>query len=462
MQKKNYVQEILDIIHSGLPQAELAEKLSDYHENDLADALADLTAEERRKLYAILGVEQVAEIFSYLDDAEPYLKELPPEEAAQVVSHMDSDDAVDALDDLEEEDKEKIVHQMDKVDKDAADDVKLLLSYDEDEIGSCMTTNYICIRKDMTIRQAMSELVKQAGENDNISTLYVVDENEHFYGAIDLKDLIVARADDSLEKLIARSYPYVTDHEKINDCIDRIVDYAERSLPVLNESGKLLGIITSADVVELVDDQMGDDYAKLGGLTSEEDLNEGVFQSVKKRLPWLVALLFLGMLVSSVVGAFESVVAVLPIVICFQSMVLDMAGNVGTQSLAVTIRVLVDENLTTSKKLHLLFKEMRVGLVNGALLAVMALGFLGVYIHFFKAYAWGQAFLLSGCVGISLIVAMVISSLVGTVIPMLFHKIHIDPAVASGPLITTINDLVAVVVYYGLAMIVLIDMFHLG
>ena len=462
MQKKNYVQEILDIIHSGLPQAELAEKLSDYHENDLADALADLTAEERRKLYAILGVEQVAEIFSYLDDAEPYLKELPPEEAAQVVSHMDSDDAVDALDDLEEEDKEKIVHQMDKVDKDAADDVKLLLSYDEDEIGSCMTTNYIYIRKDMTIRQAMSELVKQAGENDNISTLYVVDENEHFYGAIDLKDLIVARADDSLEKLIARSYPYVTDHEKISDSIDRIVDYAERSLPVLNESGKLLGIITSADVVELVDDQMGDDYAKLGGLTSEEDLNEGVFQSVKKRLPWLVALLFLGMLVSSVVGAFESVVAVLPIVICFQSMVLDMAGNVGTQSLAVTIRVLVDENLTTSKKLHLLFKEMRVGLVNGALLAVMALGFLGVYIHFFKAYAWGQAFLLSGCVGISLIVAMVISSLVGTVIPMLFHKIHIDPAVASGPLITTINDLVAVVVYYGLAMIVLIEMFHLG
>ena len=443
MQKKNYVQEILDIIHSGLPQAELAEKLSDYHENDLADALADLTAEERRKLYAILGVEQVAEIFSYLDDAEPYLKELPPEEAAQVVSHMDSDDAVDALDDLEEEDKEKIVHQMDKVDKDAADDVKLLLSYDEDEIGSCMTTNYICIRKDMTIRQAMSELVKQAGENDNISTLYVVDENEHFYGAIDLKDLIVARADDSLEKLIARSYPYVTDHEKISDSIDRIVDYAERSLPVLNESGKLLGIITSADVVELVDDQMGDDYAKLGGLTSEEDLNEGVFQSVKKRLPWLVALLFLGMLVSSVVGAFESVVAVLPIVICFQSMVLDMAGNVGTQSLAVTIRVLVDENLTTSKKLHLLFKEMRVGLVNGALLAVMALGFLGVYIHFFKAYAWGQAFLLAGCVGISLIVAMVISSLVGTVIPMLFHKIHIDPAVASGPNKTPNKDNVA-------------------
>ena len=441
MQKKNYVQEILDIIHSGLPQAELAEKLSDYHENDLADALTALTPEERQKVYTALGVDTVAEIFSYLDDAEPYLKELDPERAARVISHMDSDDAVDALDDLEEDDKAKIVHQLDK---DAADDVKLLLSYHEDEIGSCMTTNYICIRRDMTIRQAMSELVKQAGENDNISTLYVVDENEHFYGAIDLKDLIVARAEERLEKLIARSYPYVTDHEKISDCIDRIVDYAERSLPVLNDSGKLLGIITSADVVELVDDEMGDDYAKLGGLTSEEDLNEGVFQSVKKRLPWLIALLFLGMLVSSVVGAFESVVAVLPIVICFQSMVLDMAGNVGTQSLAVTIRVLMDEQLSAREK------------------ALLVLSFLGCYIHFFKAYAWGEAFLLSGCVGVSLVVAMVISSLVGTVIPMLFHKIHIDPAVASGPLITTINDLVAVVVYYGLAAVVLIDMFHLG
>ena len=134
----------------------------------------------------------------------------------------------------------------------------------------------------------------------------------------------------------------------------------------------------------------------------------------------------------------------------------------GTQSLAVTIRVLVDENLTLSKKLQLLWKETRVGLLNGAILAVMALGFLGCYIHFFKGYVWTSAFLLSGCVGLSLIVSMVISSLVGTLLPMLFHKIHIDPAVASGPLITTINDLVAVVVYYGLAMVVLIDLFHLA
>ena len=217
--QKNYVQEILSIIHSGLPKAELAEKLSDYHEKDLADALEVLTPAERQSLYSILGVDTVAEIFTYLDDAEPYLKELPSHEAAKVISNMDSDDAVDALEDLDDTDKNEIVN---KLDKDSVEDVKMLLSYDEDEIGSRMTTNYISIKNDMTIRQAMSELVKQAGENDNISTLYVVDENEHFYGAIDLKDLIIARAEESLESLIVRSYPYVTDREQISDCIDRI------------------------------------------------------------------------------------------------------------------------------------------------------------------------------------------------------------------------------------------------
>ena len=248
---------------------------------------------------------------------------------------------------------------------------------------------------------------------------------------------------------------------KIADCIEDLTDYEEDSIPVLSENGTIAGILTANDIVELVDNAMGDDYAKLAGLTSEEDLHEPTFTSMKKRLPWLIILLFLGMAVSSVVGMFESVVAVLPIVICFQSLVLDMAGNVGTQSLAVTIRVLMDEDLITKKKLSLLIKEMKIGFLNGASLGIMALLFLGIYIHYFKKYIWASAFLISGCVGISLIVAMVISSFVGTIIPMFFHKIHIDPAVASGPLITTVNDLVAVITYYGLAMVFLINIFHI-
>ena len=308
-----------------------------------------------------------------------------------------------------------------------------------------------------TIRGAMSELVRQAGEHDNISTLYVVDESNAFAGAIDLKDLIIARENDRLEDVIRRGYPYVLAHEKVADCVDRLAEYKEDSLPVLSESGGIVGVLTAQDLVELVDDTMGDDYAKLGGLTSEEDLREPVFVSMKKRLPWLIVLLFLGMGVSSVVGVFESVVAVLPIVICFQSLVLDMAGNVGTQSLAVTIRVLMDENVTGREKLMLLGKEMKIGLLNGGLLGILALVLLGIYVHAFKGYAWAGAFAVSGCVGSSLVLAMMVSSMVGTVIPMFFHKIKVDPAVASGPLITTVNDLVAVVTYYGLAFLFLIS-----
>ena len=463
LKDKDYAKELVRIIRKYLQvnnKKELVETLSDYHENDIAEALTRLTADERKRLYPILGVEKIAEIFAYLDeDEQKFIKELSIDNIARVVSEMDSDDAVDILKNMEQSTKDEIVKRLDK---DAGEDVRMLLSYDEDEIGSRMTTNYICIHEDLNIRQAMSELVRQAGENDNIFTIYVVDQNDLFCGAIDLKDLIIAREYENLDDLIIRSYPYVLDHENVSECLDRIREYAEDSIPVLTQEGKIVGIITSSDVVEVVDDEMGDDYAKLAGLTAEEDLREKTLESMKKRLPWLIVLLFLGMAVSSVVGAFESVVAVLPVVICFQSLILDMAGNVGTQSLAVTIRVLMDENLTGKQKFLLVMKEMKIGLLNGVFLGIMTFLLLGVYISCFKHYDLPHAFLISGCVGIALVVSMVISSFVGTVIPMFFHKIKVDPAVASGPLITTVNDLVAVVTYYGLSLLFLIHIFHVA
>ena len=458
LKEPNYVEELLSIIRSGMSNEEIEDKISDYHENDIADAWQQLTPEERKRLYVILGPEKVSEIFTYIENVEDYIKELELERAAEVISHMDSDDAVDALEGMDEEIQEKLVNMMDD---EASRDIQLIQSYEDDEIGSKMTTNYIVIKYTLSIRQAMRELVKQAGENDNISTLYIVDDEEKFYGAIDLKDLIIARDYQKLEELVTTSYPYVMDHEKISDCIERIKDYAEDSIPVLSEDMHIVGIITAQDIVEVVDDEMGDDYAKLAGLTAEEDLKETNIESMKKRLPWLIILLFLGMAVSSVIGVFETIVALIPVIMSFQSLILDMAGNVGTQSLAVTIRVLIDENLTGENKRKLMAKEMRVGFSNGLILGAIALGFVGIYTILVKGYPAQQAFIIAGCVAISLLVAMTISSLVGTIIPMFFHAIKVDPAVASGPLITTVNDLVAVVTYYGLAWILLIDVFHM-
>ena len=207
---------------------------------------------------------------------------------------------------------------------------------------------------------------------------------------------------------------------------------------------------------------MGEDYAKLAGLTAEEDLKEPLLESMKKRMPWLIVLLGLGMVVSSVVGMFEKVVTCLPIIMCFQSLILDMAGNVGTQSLAVTIRVLMDETLTGKQKAELVLKEMRIGLCNGGLLGILSFVLIGLYIFLFKGKTIAFAFAVSGCIGFSLLIAMLVSSAVGTCIPLFFKKIGVDPAVASGPLITTVNDLVAVVTYYGMSWIFLIEMFHLA
>lgn len=453
-----FAEKILRIIRSSPSMEEMREQLRDYHDNDIAQSLKYLNRAERNLLYSALDAEWLAEIISYIDDPVEYVDEIGIDKLSAIINEMDADDAVDLWENIDESVKVKLRPMIDDQTKAA---ILLINSYDDDEVGSLITTNYICIHQSLTIRQAMHELVQQAGENDNIATIYVVDGRNRFCGAIDLKDLIVARENVPLDSLISYAYPYLLDHEKISDSIEKIKDYAEDSLPVLNRDKKIIGIITAQDVVEAVDDELGEDYAKLAGLSAEEDLNETIAESIKKRLPWLIILLFLGMGVSTVVGAFEGVVAVLPVVICFQSLILDMAGNVGTQSLAVTIRVLMDENLSAKDKLHLAAKEMKVGSCNGALLGVMALVFLGVYIVLFKGYSAANAFLISGCVGLSLLAAIVISSLVGTLVPMLFHKVKIDPAVASGPLITTINDLVAVVTYYGLAWVFLIDLFHL-
>ena len=454
----SFTDEVVRLARSGTSGAQLAQQLDDYHEKDIAAALEQLDQQHRLLVYHALGAERLSEVFAYLNDVGKYLRELPVKSAASILQEMDADDAVDALETVPPDTRKNLLEQMDS---EAKADVRLICSYDEDEIGSQMTTNFILIDRQLTVKQAMRALIAQAEENDNISTIYVSGENGVFCGAIDLKDLIIARENTSLETLISTSYPYVSAHERIEDCIERLKEYAEDSIPVLNEKKRLIGIITAQDIVEVVDDEMGDDYAKLGGLTAEEDLNESLLVSVKKRLPWLIILLFLGMVVSTVVGLFEGVVAHVALLVCFQSLILDMAGNVGTQSLAVTIRVLMDESLTARQKLELVWKEMRIGLCNGGLLGVLALLFIGLYVWLFKGKSIHYAFCLSGCVGVSLLLSMVISSFVGTAIPMFFKKIKVDPAVASGPLITTVNDLVAVVTYYSLSWLMLVEVFHL-
>ncbi|MDE6557509.1 MAG: magnesium transporter [Clostridia bacterium] len=447
------LQQLYDLIEQDIPDAELAEKISDYHEGDIADIYPHLSEEARKRLARVVSPEVLSDVFSYLENAEDYIEDMDKEHAADIIECMDADDAVDLLEELEEDTRDEIIKLLDD---EAAEDIKLINSYEDDAVGSRMTTNFILIKSDMSIKAAMKSMVEQAAENDNVSTIYVENEGGEYCGAINLRDLIVARHNIPLDDIIMTSYPSVYATENIEECIDRLKDYQEDSIPVLGTKNEVLGVITSTDLIEAVDDQLGDDYAKLAGLTSEDDMKEPIRRSIVKRIPWLLVLFFLGLGVSAVVGSFEKVIASLPFIVSFQSLVLDMAGNVGTQSLAVTIRVLSDERITAKQTLKLLWKESRVGLILGVLLGALSCVLVGAYLCI-TGTAANTAFLTSGCIGIALLVAMILSSFFGTIIPVFFKKIKIDPAVASGPLITTVNDLIAVVTYYGLAWLLIIN-----
>lgn len=277
-----YSLEIAELIRSNLTPKRMQEQLSSYHENDIALALDLLNKTERTKLYQILDSEALADILEYSDHIAEYVQELSIRKKVDVFSRMETSDVVDVLRHLEKGERETLI---DLLDPEVRSDVKLLSSFDEDEIGSVMSTNYIVVSDHASVKEAMSELVRQAAENDNISTIYVVDQYNIFYGAIDLKDLIIAREGTDLKGIMTCSYPYIYARASIEDCIPQLRDYSEDSIPVLDNDNKLIGVITASDLVEVVGDELNEDYAKFAGLSAEEDLEEPIFLSVKKRLP---------------------------------------------------------------------------------------------------------------------------------------------------------------------------------
>ena len=374
-QRPDYEAAIVDAVRTSTAPRLLAMQLENYHAGDIADAFFRLTLPEREKLYRILKTDTLSEILEYLDEEERirFINELTLRKAAAVLNRLEPDQTGDLIQSLV---PEKQALLMELLDSEMRADIALIDSYDEDLIGSRMTTNFVEVPRDVTVKEAMNLLVKQAADNDNITTIYSYGNDHMYAGAVDLKDLIIARNDTPLEDILVASYPYVSGSDQVETVIDDLRDYNEDSIPMLGSDNRVLGVITTQSLLEALDQEMGEDYARFAGLTAEEDLEETLFVSLKKRLPWLLFLLALGLMVSWVVSLFEGVVAQIPLVLAFQSLILGMSGNVGTQSLGVTIRVLMDDELTGKEKRHLVAKEARVGFVNGLIMGSLAFVFL--------------------------------------------------------------------------------------
>ena len=332
------------------------------------------------------------------------------------------------------------------------------LRYSSDEVGSIMSDDFILLDKNTTVEDAFKRIQKEAEGKDNIRTVFLTEKGEGLYGEVDLLDILRTPGDEILSSVSTTSFPYVSAQAKLSNTLEWIKDYNLSSFPVIDEEGRVIGAVTRKSLMDTVEREMEEDYRKLASVGVDDNL--GVISSMKARLPWLFILLGLGILVSSMISVLSSLAFGLVMVFSFQSLILDMTGNSGTQTLAVAVRALSGRELTGKEKLTMLKKELSTGLISGLILGLGAILVLFPYIFLRSGNGIKYSISLSVCIAISLVVAMTLSNTIGAIIPIVMEKIGVDPAVASGPLITTLNDLVGACSYYTLVYLVLKKLLH--
>ena len=439
------VLEILNLIET-LDDESLKEALLEYYEPDIADALEELDEEQNKRVRDLLPQKFHSEVLANIEDQEEYTKTLTDLEVANLVKEMESNEARMMLDSLSEERKEEILAYLPQ---DVKDEISLLDSYEDDEVGSFMNTDFVLLDDSFTIAKAMRKVIEAASQTDNFTQLYVLNQDGTYRGVVSLKDLIIARKDYPFVELIKENYPILHDRDKVDTVNEIIVDYTLDSYPILDQNNNILGILTSDTAKELVETNYSEDFGILGGVEID-DINEKPFRAVLKRLPWLLVLLLVATGVSMISSSFEAIIASLVTVVFFQSMIADMAGNVGTQALAIVIGQDFSKETPKKEMRKTVLKEMAIGAFNGVILGIFS--FLVVIVALLIMGKSGSVLYQTALtVGLSILGVSTLSSFIGSFIPTLLIRLNVDPAVASGPFITTFNDIVAVLLYFGLA-----------
>lgn len=413
------------------------------HPYDQAKIFVKLEQEDRTKLYHYLSPEEMAALFENIEDDEDnyetFLSEMDPRFASQMLEQMYADDAVDVLNEL---DKDQVASYLTIMNDEAAQEIRELLHYEEFTAGSIMTTEFIAIIANQTVKSAMHILKHEAPDAETIYYLYVVDEDKHLVGVISLRDLIVSDDDLMIGEIMSERVFSVSVGEDQEEVARKMRDYNFLALPVVDFQNHLLGIITVDDIVDVIDEEASDDYSKLAGVSDVDSIDRSPFSAAKKRLPWLVILLFLGMMTASLIGRFEDTLDKVAILAVFIPLIAGMAGNTGTQALAVAVRRIAMGDLEEGGNWKIIVREAGTGLINGAVCGVLVTGIV---------YFWQHDFFLGLLVGISVLATLTVATIAGAFVPLVMHRLKVDPAVASGPFITTINDIISILIYFGMA-----------
>jgi magnesium transporter len=413
----------------------------DLHPYDQAKFFMEVEATERMRIYSYLSPEEVAGVMEHieLEDAQIFFSEMDPQFASMIFAEMATDDAVDILNEME---KDKVVSFLTIMDEEEADEIKDLLHYEEKTAGSIMTTEFISVYKTQMVKDTMVQLKKEGPDAETIYYLYVVDEDKKLVGVLSLRDLIISDDETTIESIMNENVSSVSVAENQEDVAKMMRDYDFLAVPVVDFQHHLIGIITVDDILDVIDEEASEDYSKLAGISDVDRPDTNPIVAAKKRLPWLIILLFLGMLTASLIGQFEDTLSKVTILSVFIPLIGGMAGNTGTQALAVAVRGLATGEYEESGKVKLILREAGTGLITGTVCGTI----IAIVI-----FLWQHNLYLGLLVGLSIMATLVIATLAGSLIPLVMHRMNIDPAVASGPFITTINDIISVLIYFGLA-----------
>ncbi|SNZ14268.1 magnesium transporter [Terribacillus aidingensis] len=411
------------------------------HPYDQAAVFEEQPEEVRKQIYSYLSPEETAEIMENVDqeNADEYFTEMYSRYAAQVLAEMSADDAVDIL---KEMDKNKVASFITIMEKEAADEIKHLLHYEDKTAGSIMTTEFVSVSAADTVREAMLHLRAEAPDAETIYYTYVVDIDKKLVGVISLRNLIIAEKDWLISEVMSDRIVSVAVGDDQEHAAQMMRDYDFLALPVVDFQDHILGIITVDDILDVMEEEADEDYSRLAGVSDTEKGEDSAFVSARKRLPWLVALLFLGMITASLISRFESTLSQVAILASFIPLIGGMGGNTGTQALAVAVRGMATGDIAKRGKMRMVLREGLTGMMTGLS--------CGIVITIVVAI-WQNNVYLGLLVGLSIFATLIIATLAGAIIPLLMHKMKIDPAIASGPFITTINDIISILIYFGLA-----------
>lgn len=432
-----FIQEISKLLTKDNAN-ELERILADLHMADIAEILEEISLEDARKIYSLIDEEKSAEILVELDDdlREDLLADLTPKEIAEeVIENLESDDAADVIGELSEDKQEEVLSHIE--DQEHASDIEDLLSYPEDSAGGLMAKEFIKVNENWNTLQCLREMRKQAEHVKQVHTIYVVDNNDVLLGSMSLRRLLLTETNTPIRAIIKTDIIAVQANEDDESVANIMNKYDLVVLPVLDGENKLIGRITIDDVMDVVKEEAEKDYQMASGISEDVEASDSIWTLTRARLPWLLIGMLGGILGAKVIGIFDiennyQLAFFIPLIAA-------MGGNVGVQSAAIVVQGLANDSLKMENLFQKLLKELGVGLLNGLICAIIILG---------AAWALNYGMALSATVSISLLAVIVFAALFGTFIPLTLEKYKIDPALATGPFITTVNDVLGLFIYF--------------